>query len=252
MRNIDPVRFARDLGVQLAACDVGSGVAVAAQHYQDSIISVLEKYAPVKLRTIRSYTAKPWYSDVIHGARQLRRQRERKWLKTGFEIHRELYVRQQEQVVLLINSAKRDCFRTTIASATQSDAYRIINDLLTSTTTRSLPCHDSEQELADRFVYFFHCKVTAIRPALDDMQQQLPPLLEERLPAAVPTLDGISTVTSADLRKLVQGSASVSCMHAETGTDPSAEGVGSAGLCPTAHAACRQWVFGVVSSACLP
>ena len=70
-----------------------------------------------------------------------------------------------------------DYFRTTIASATQSDAYRVIDDLLTSTTTRSLPSHDSEQELADRFVHFFHCKVTAIRTALDDMQQQLPPLV---------------------------------------------------------------------------
>ena len=139
----------------------------------------------------------------------------------------------------LINSAKRDYFRTTIASATQSDKYRVINDLLTSTTTQSLPSNDSEQELANRFVHFFHCKVTAIRTALDDMQQQLPPLLEEPLPAAVPTLDGFSTVTSADLRKLVQGSASVSCML-DPGTDPSVEGVGSAGLCPTAHAACRQ------------
>ena len=161
MRNIDPARFAPDLGVQLAAYDVGSGVAAAAQNYHDSIVSVLEKYAPVELRTIRSNTAKPWYSDVIHGAHQLRRQCERKWLKTRLEIHRELYVRQQDQIVPLINSAERDYFRTTIASATQSNAYRVINELLTSTTTRSLPSHNSEQELADRFVQFFHCKVTA-------------------------------------------------------------------------------------------
>ena len=44
------------------------------------------------------------------------------------------------------------------------------------------------------------------------MQQQVPPLVEEPLPATVPTLDGFSTVASADLRKLVQGSASLSCM----------------------------------------
>ena len=189
-------------------------MAAAVQHYHDSIASVLEKYAPVKLHNIRSNTAKPWYSDVIHRARQLRRQCERKSLKTCLEIHRELYVRQQEQVVRLINSAMRDYFRTIIASGTQSDAYRVINNLRTSTTTRSLPSHDSEQELADRFVQFFHCKVTAIRTALHDMQQQLPPLLEEPLPAKMPILDGFSTVTSADLCKLVQGSAcaSVSCM----------------------------------------
>ena len=47
------------------------------------------------------------------------------------------------------------------------------------------------------------------------MQEQLPPLLEQPFPAAVPTLDSFFTVTSADLRKLVQGSASVSC-----NTDP--------------------------------
>ena len=138
------------------------------------------------LHTIRSNTAKPWYSDLIHGVCQLRQQCERKWLKTHLEIHRELYVRQQEQVVRLINSAKRGYVRTTIASATQYDVYRVINDLLTSTTTRSLSSHDSEQALADRIVQFFLCKVTTIHTALDDMQQQLPPLLEEPLPAAMP------------------------------------------------------------------
>ena len=214
MRNIDPVNGQVRMGPRGTACGLWRRfwVAAAAQHYHDSIISVLEKYAPVKLCTIRSNTAKSRYSDVIHGAHQLRWQCECKWLKTRLEIHRELYVRQQEQVVRLINSAKQDYFRATIASAMQSNAYRVINNLLTSTTTQSLPSHDSEQELADHFVQFFHCKVTAIRTALDDMQQQLPPLLEEPLPTAVPTLDGFSTVTSADLLKLVQGSASMSCM----------------------------------------
>ena len=54
MRNINPASFARDLRAKLAACDVGSGVAVAAQHYHNSIVSVLEKHAQVKMPTIRN------------------------------------------------------------------------------------------------------------------------------------------------------------------------------------------------------
>ena len=83
-----------------------------------------------------------------------------------------------------------------VASTTPSDTYRIINGLMTNTTTRSLPSHDSEQELADRFVQFFHCKVTVatIRTALGDIQQQLPSLMEEPLPVAVPTPDSFSSV----------------------------------------------------------
>ena len=69
------------------------------------------------MRTIRNNIAKPWYSDVIHEARQLRRRCEHKWLKSRLEIHRELYVRQQERVVWLINSAKLNYFRAAIASA---------------------------------------------------------------------------------------------------------------------------------------
>ena len=57
---------------------------------------------------------------------------------------------------------------------------------------------------------FFHCKVATIRIALDDIQQQLPPLIKESFPVVVPTLDSFSSVTSTDLRKLVQGSATVS------------------------------------------
>ena len=144
--------------------------------------------------------------------RQLRQRCEREWLKTRLEIRKELYARQQERVVRIINSAKRDYFRIAIVSATPSDTYKIINGLMTNATVRSLPSHDSEQDLAHRFVQFFHCKVANIHPALDNIQQQLPPLKEEPLPAAVPILDSFSNVTSADLRKLVQGSASVLCM----------------------------------------
>ena len=157
----------------------------------------------------------------------------------------------QEQVVRLINSAKRDYFRTTIASATQSDAYRVINDLLTSTTTQSLPSHDSGTGAGQPLCAFL------------PLQGDCYPHRSGRHAAATAASAGGTTpccgahswwLLHCDICRSAQASPGL-CKRvvlAGPGTDPSAEGVGSAGLCPTAHAACRQWVFGVVSSACLP
>ena len=124
-------------------------MAAAAQHYHDSIISVLEKHASVKMRTIRSNIAKPWYSDVIHEARQLRRRCERKWLKTRLEIQRELYVRQQERVVRLINSAKRTTSEPPSPRQRQVTRTKSIRSSDQHNHPVSLPSHGSEQELAD-------------------------------------------------------------------------------------------------------
>ena len=168
MKNINPTSFARDLGIQLVACDVGSGVAAAAQHYYDSIVSILEKYAPVKLCTIRGNTAKPRYSDVINGVPQLRRQCEHKWLKTHLAMRSTescVWDNRMQVVQLAHQQCKAGLFLNHYHLG-NAEWYRVINDLLTSATTRSLPSHDNEQELANCFVQFFHCKVTALSTPL--------------------------------------------------------------------------------------
>ena len=117
-----------------------------------TVITVLDNHASLKIRTIKQRNSKPWYSDAIHVERQRRRQCERNWLKTRLEMHRQLYVQQQQQrVVRVINTAKKEYYSDTLATAAPADAQKCLKDLLYSVEQR-LPPHDSEQELADSFV----------------------------------------------------------------------------------------------------
>ena len=97
IRNIDHAQFAVDLAVKMSAPSGQQDAAALASHYNNSVIAVLDNHAPLKIRTIKQRNSKPWYSDAIHVERQRRRQCERKWLKTQLEVHRQLYVQQQQQ-----------------------------------------------------------------------------------------------------------------------------------------------------------
>ena len=58
-------------------------------------------------------------------------------------------------MVRVIDAAKKEYYSETLAIAAPAEEQKCLKDLLYSAEQR-LPPHDSEQELADSFVQFFH------------------------------------------------------------------------------------------------
>ena len=158
---------------------------------------------------------------------------------TRLEVHRQLYVQQQQRVMMAIDAAKKEYYSNTCATATPTEAQKCLKDLLYS-AERRLPPHDSEQELADSFVQLFRSKVANIRTALDRLQDQLPSLPDAPL-VSVPELDSFRPVTQEELLKLVRD-VSQQDMHAGPSTNSPAEVPCSTELSASTHGGCDQCI----------
>ena len=142
-------------------------------------------------------------------------------------MHREIYLRQQRLVVELIDAAKHNHFRTTLADATPREAHRCSKDLVHK-QVRVLPSRDSEKELAGRFVEFFHSEVFTIRGVLDQQVTAEADDLSLHHPPET-LLDALSEISADDLRKIISA--------APSGAHPLAEGAGVTPVLAASHAA---------------
>jgi hypothetical protein len=209
MRNIDYVKFVNDLNERLHAltspcmdtCD-------AALQYNSALLNVIEKHAPLTKRVIRTCHIKPWYSDEIHSERQDRRRKERKWQKTGLEVHRLIYIEQQENVVRIIQEAKQKYYREQFESATSRDVFKCITNLQ-HIREKALPSCDDNLELANRFQVYFGNKISTIRHELDASEGVMES--DEDRCVSAHTLNEFSTISLDALRKLVLAAPTKSC-----------------------------------------
>ena len=62
--------------------------------YDTTLQEVLDHHAPEVERTVILRPHAPWYTDTLRAAKQEKRRRERKWLKSGLVVHKELYKEQ--------------------------------------------------------------------------------------------------------------------------------------------------------------
>ena len=86
--------------------DSSDDVSALADKYPSTLLSLLDKHAPLRRRSITLRPAAPWYSEKINKEKVERRKLERQWRATGLAVHRELYVNQCTLVNELIFSVQ--------------------------------------------------------------------------------------------------------------------------------------------------
>ena len=77
-------------------------------------MSILDKHAPLKSRSITIRRSNPWYSPEIEEAKKLRKRLERKWRKTRLEVDRELFKAQRQRVYNFVTLSRKSCHITPI------------------------------------------------------------------------------------------------------------------------------------------
>ena len=115
--------------------------------YNTVIGKAADKFAPLRSRKVKSRAGKPWYTADIHSARVTRRKLERKALKSGLTIDRQIYREHCVKVVHLIDS-KHTYYRSKLASASTKDMFKLVVTL-TSDRQKILPTCDSDTVLAN-------------------------------------------------------------------------------------------------------
>ena len=124
----------------------------------------------MKERTVILRSNAPWYDDDLREAKQLKRRLERKMVKTGLEIDKELYLNQCKIYRRMLEGAKCNHHRNEIANCNDRQLFRFVNRMSNpSSQTHALPDFATETDLANDFVKFFYNKVRDLRNKLDNI-----------------------------------------------------------------------------------
>jgi hypothetical protein len=181
--------------------------------YNAVLTDVLDRHAPVQEKKIALKPESPWYTEVLRSEKRKRRKLERKWRKTGSPADRKLYREQCSHTNKLMTDAKTQYYSEMVNNSSgQKELYKVINRIMHKNTDQPLPKHDSDMELADRFVDFFQDKIEKIRTALATANANEPVEKESiNCDENLTKLTSFTPMTEEEVRKIIVKSANKSC-----------------------------------------
>ena len=209
LRTMNKEAFREELQRALISSPLSS-----ADHLDAVLRAALEAHAPVSRRRVRPSKSAPWYPDIceeLRDAKRDRRRAERKWLKTGLTVHKQIFNAAKNVVTRLVHSAKTLFLQTQISACTSS---RKLFDVCSRLTGRSkvspLPTVFPATQLPEIFSEFFIRKVADIRSELDQTA------VHSVVPSHVDVPPGCSfllfqPISEKDLRDIILKSKPTSC-----------------------------------------
>jgi hypothetical protein len=177
----------------------------AVAQYHNYITDALDQHAPDKQRTVLLRPNVPWFSEMIVTERQEERRLERQYRRSKLTVHKEVCIQQAKTVDRVIEQAKREHYSSQISALNPSDAIGFINGLMGHNKHTPLPSHDTDIELAMRFID----KVAGIRDRLPAVNQTQGPCSEVYEVSSA--LNTFEVIEPAELSKLIMAMKSKSC-----------------------------------------
>ena len=184
------------------------------RQYDASVLSVLDKHAPICRRTFILRPYNPWYSNTIAAQRRQCRQAERKWRKSGLTVDAQIMQHRQKCLAESIFTAKATYYRDKISecAGNRRALSQFLNHAMSRRGSAKLPHHKSPGELAERFAAYFLQKIADIRASLDDQARPSALFLDRPDPQRVIPSFYIFRQTSPDeVRSIIIASPTKSC-----------------------------------------
>lgn len=171
---------------------------------------IADHLAPVKTRTITQRPEASWYDESTRVAKQKRRQAERRWRKSGLEVHRQMYWSVRDEAVAVIDQAKSNYYRKTIAESKgdKKKLFTILNGLLGWSKSQSLPPDHVPSELCAMFSDFFIEKIDNIKLSIQSAHF---PDLPTHQPKVSCSLGSFKAVTCVEVSKVIASSPNKTC-----------------------------------------
>ena len=155
MKGIDRAVFRTELVSAFSNVTDSNDPAQLVDNHNVVMTDLLDKHAPRVSRYVSGRPRAPWHDASLKTAKQERRKAERKWRKTGLEIHRQIYQQRKKDVRKKVLELKREHINYKICmSTTSKELFKISSDLMG--TSGSSPAPDlPKHELPDVFADFF-------------------------------------------------------------------------------------------------
>ncbi len=135
------------------------------QTYDTKLSALVDKHAPLRTKSITLRLTCPWYTDELHEAKHIKRNLERKWLKSRLTIDHEIYRNHCAKMNKMLKKARVDFYSDKVTSCgrDQKSMHKITKHLLDGPSEIALPSGKASDELAQDFNDFFINKVKGIR-----------------------------------------------------------------------------------------
>jgi len=177
--------------------------------YNTTLQGLLVCHAPKRTRFVTLRPHAPWFDDGLRTAKQEKRRCERRWQKSGLEVHRQIYQQQCAVYWNLLENAKTAYHRATVEGCDDRDLFCVVNKFVNGKKPTILPSMD-DNALPDAFLRFFSTKI-------DDLQASLDEALPSQLSVDIPTqlcsniLSNFSMISSDTTRDIIMNSFTKSC-----------------------------------------
>ena len=186
------------------ADDVGS----LSVQFAEVLSELLDMHAPKVTKNVTLRPFAPWYNDEIRAAKRERRRCERQYVKSGLQVHKEIYQDQCRKCQKLLNAAKSNFHRSELAECDPRQLFRAVDKLCSPNTTQVLPSRDDSEELANDFARFFVEKIEKVKDKLDNLSAHQSQDSLMTPPTAV--FSSFAELTEESIRKIVMKSPSSS------------------------------------------
>ena len=142
-------------------------------------------------------------------AKSISCQFERMWHKDRFQLSRSRLCRQIARCNAIINRDKPEYYSTIISDNSHGpkNLWHTLHHVLHKGQEMTLPPHQSEKSLANKFASFFHQKIKRIRDMFTASSTVVIPLL-----CTPPNLPRFNEVSEKEVLKIIKNSPTKSCL----------------------------------------
>ena len=162
MKGINRDDFWKDVAVM-----VDTQPELTALQLNEELRCLLDKHAPAAQHRVLAGQSSLWYacvSEELRSAKHQHRQPERKWLKTGLTVNKQIYSAAKRAVTNIVHKAKTNCFSSEIAqSSCCKELFSVCDKLRGCKSDSPLPTTIPTCELPDAFADNFVQKVKTMQ-----------------------------------------------------------------------------------------
>ena len=209
-KNFDIELFNSDLEKSELCTNPKQDINNLVNQYNSTLISLLDKHAPVTEKVINKNLKTPWYTNDIHTERQKRRRLTRKWRKSQSPEDKDRMLRQRDKVSNMIHAAKSDHYLNAITNAGKDSKalFQTFRQLLSDKKVNPMPPRKSQEQNANDFNQFFVDKITRLKARFDEPSNYS--LLDGN--DIVQTLVEFQPINLEETKRLISSAPSKTCL----------------------------------------
>ena len=204
LKNIDNIAFKEELKHNLEQRKISTNVSEHVNEYNSVLSDLLDKYAPVKQKIIRTVSTAPWFDSEYKKLRKQRRKAEKKYRKSKSQVDKNLYIQLKKRSTQLCKEKKKTFIANRLRDGSSKSLFSVVNRLTDNTKDTVLPSSDSDEELAQKFANFFQAKIDKIRVKLDESVDDPAPTLKDRQNSDVKKLDHFRLTTAEEISSIIK------------------------------------------------